>query len=145
MPPDEDIAARHHYLATMPRTDHRSSNANSSAMADTDQRQFPSTNTDDTFNTDAFTPKTLSPPTTPSDQGHDVNNTVVDCPFILDRRFVQGKIHYKVLPQGVWQMMPYHRSIDGSQASPLGAPSQVADQYQRIGRSTLSTTRWSYA
>jgi len=113
MPPNKDIATHHHYLATMPRTDRRGSNANSSAMADTDQRQYSS---------DAFTPKTLSPPTTPSDQGHDVNNTVVDCPFILDRRFVQGEIHYKVLPQGVWQMMPYHRSIDGRQASPPGFP-----------------------
>ncbi len=133
MPPDKDIIARHHYLATMPPTDHRSDNANSPIMADTDQQLYSSINIDGIFNADALSPKTLSPltspPTTPSDQGHDVNNRVVDCPFRLHSELFQGSVRYKVVPQDIWQMMPYHKSIDGGQASLLGSPFQVADLY----------------
>lgn len=118
---NKDIAGRHHYLATMPQTDHRGSNANSPAAADTDQQQYPPITTDNIFNTDAFTPKSLSPPTTPSDEGYNVNNTVDDCPFILEMQVFQGDMHYKLMPQGVWQTMPYYRSIYGTQASPLGS------------------------
>lgn len=150
MPLDNDVTARHHYLAKMPRTDHKSSNAASSAVTDTDRQQYLPININGTLYTDAFTLKTLStatsPPTTPGDQGHGFSNAVVGCSFTLHQELFQGHWAYKVLPQGVWQMMPYHKSIDGGQAFPCFATPNlltcisewVAVQHQRRGGRTRS-------